>query len=123
VLGGDALLRRLNREFRRRDEPTDVLSFRYDDAPGGALADAEIYVSLPRAAAQARERGHGPAREVVLLVLHGLLHLQGHDHHTTADARRMRAAEAAALRWLGRRWPALGGAPLVAAPGRRHGGR
>jgi probable rRNA maturation factor len=123
VLGGDALLRRLNREFRDRDEPTDVLSFRYEETAGGAPADAEIYLSLARAAAQARARGHATAREVVLLVLHGLLHLQGHDHHTAADARRMHAAEAAAWRWLGSRWPELGGAPLVAAPERRRGGR
>jgi probable rRNA maturation factor len=123
VLGGDALLRRLNRTFRRRDQATDVLSFTYESTPGGAPAEAEIYVSLPRAAAQARTRGHALGREVVLLVLHGLLHLQGHDHHTAADARRMHAAEAAAWRWLGRRWPGLGGAPLVAAPARRRGRR
>lgn len=123
VLGGDALLRRLNRQFRRRDVPTDVLSFVYEAGPRGAPVEAEIYVSLPRAAAQARDYGHPLGREVVLLVLHGLLHLQGHDHHTAAAARRMHAAEVRALGWLGARWPALGGAPRVAAPGPRRGRR
>jgi len=123
VLGGDALLQRLNREFRRRDVPTDVLSFRYDETAAGLDAEAEIYVSLERAASQARERGHALGREVVLLVLHGLLHLQGYDHHSAEEARRMHAAETRAWRWLGDRWPRLAGAPLVAVRAPRRGRR
>jgi probable rRNA maturation factor len=117
VLGDDALLRRLNREFRARDRRTDVLSFRYEPGPGGAAdgADAEVYVSVPQARRQARERGHGLASEIVLLVLHGLLHVQGHDHHTEPEARRMRRAERAQLARLAsrRRGPAL--RPLLPA--------
>lgn len=115
VLGGDALLRRLNREFRGLDAPTDVLSFRYEANPAGEPAEAEIYVSMARAAAQARERGHALGRELVLLVLHGLLHVHGYDHHTAAAARRMHAAEARGLRALARSWPHLGGATLLGA--------
>jgi probable rRNA maturation factor len=122
VVARDGLLRRLNREFGRRDRATDVLSFLYADAvrrrpdgrgPESAAPGAEVYVSLERTAAQARERGHTRAREFVLLVLHGLLHLQGHDHHTPPQARRMRAAEVRALRWLARRWPGIAGLPLL----------
>lgn len=113
VLADDPLLRRLNRRYRGRNRPTDVLSFRYEQQPPrGDDRDeihAEIYVSIERARLQARQRGHGLAREVVLLVLHGLLHLQGHDHHTVQQARRMRAAERPHLRWLQQRW---GGAPI-----------
>jgi probable rRNA maturation factor len=94
------------------------LSFRYESRPGKSPQDpdAEVYVSLQRAAAQARQRGHGLAAEFLLLVLHGLLHVQGHDHEAPHDARRMRAAERAQLRWLARRWPRLTLQPLLAAP-------
>jgi probable rRNA maturation factor len=120
VVGDDALLRRLNREFRDSDRGTDVLSFLYEASPrrkgrGGDGPDAEIFVSLPRAAAQARERGHGTAEEMLVLALHGMLHLQGHDHHAPAPARRMGAAEAAHLDWVGRRWPRLRPRPMLEA--------
>jgi probable rRNA maturation factor len=117
VLADDRALRRLNRAYRGLDRPTDVLSFRYESTPGTAPGDpdAEVYVSVTRAARQARQRGHGLGSELVLLGLHGLLHVQGHDHERPAEARRMRRAEALHLTWLGRR---PGGArlrPLVPA--------
>ena len=124
VLADDALLRQLNRRYRQRDRSTDVLSFLYDVPRPGArrrqpldgTPHAELYVSMARARAQARERGHGLGCELVLLALHGMLHLQGHDHERPAAARRMRAAEVPQLRWLGRQpgWPRL--RPLVADP-------
>jgi probable rRNA maturation factor len=117
VLADDAYLRRLNRTFRRRDRTTDVLSFLYDASPraGDPGPHAEIYVSLPRARQQARERRHALRCELALLTLHGLLHLQGHDHERPAEAQRMRAAEGPHLRWLHRRtgWDHV--APLVPA--------
>lgn len=113
ILTDDVLLRRLNKQFRNRSGTTDVLSFRYEDKkPTGQQPEwthAEIYISVERARQQARERGHSLSRETVLLALHGLLHLQGHDHLTVPDARRMRAAERPHLRWLQQLW---GGAPL-----------
>jgi probable rRNA maturation factor len=80
-------MRRLNREWRGEDRPTDVLSFSPAPdpphpprrlAPGGALG--EIVVDVPYAARQAEKRGHGVAREVKILLAHGLLHLLGYDH-------------------------------------------
>jgi probable rRNA maturation factor len=121
VLGDDRLLRRLNREFRGLDRATDVLSFHYGPDAAAAEADgpgAEIYISLPRAARQAREYGRSLRQEFVLLALHGLLHVQGHDHHRRADAARMHRAEAAALRRLRRQWNWLDVPPMVAAPAR-----
>jgi len=113
ILADDALLRRLNRQYRDTPTATDVLSFRYEQQrPRQSSVDeahAEIYVSMQRARQQAQERRHSLSRETVLLVLHGLLHLQGHDHMTVAEARRMRAAEQPHLRWLQQLW---GGAPL-----------
>jgi probable rRNA maturation factor len=117
VVADDRLLRRLNREFRGKDRPTDVLSFRYD-APASVQQDdpgAEVYVSMQRVRIQARERNVTAAREFVQLVLHGLLHVQGHDHHRVGEARRMRAAERLQLDWIARTfgWRRL--QPLVSA--------
>ena len=119
VLTDDAQLRRLNREFRDLDRATDVLSFLYESTPDttGDAPQAEVYVSLPRARFQARERGHSLGSELLLLALHGMLHLQGHDHEHAAEARRMRAAERAQLRWLARRRGAAPAAPMVPASG------
>jgi probable rRNA maturation factor len=87
----DAELRRLNREFRRKDEVTDVLSFpgSWLPAPGSRLGD--LAISLPRARVQAREFGHTVEREMQILMLHGVLHLLGMDHET--DNGRMARAE------------------------------
>lgn len=126
VTARDGLLRRLNEEYRGQARTTDVLAFRYESGArgrGGAAAprhgpDAEVYVSLDRTVVQAREHGHSRGREFVRLVLHGLLHLQGHDHHSGPEACRMRAAETRALRWLAGRYPRLATTGLV-PPGRR----
>lgn len=80
-------MRRLNREWRGVDRPTDVLSFPSGPdpsrplrplPPGGFLGD--LAISIPYAARQARRRGHSTAREVQILLAHGLLHLLGYDH-------------------------------------------
>jgi len=83
LLTGDAELRRLNRQFRGMDYPTDVLSF--PAAPPAAHL-GDLAISLGRARAQARQYGHGIEHEVGILMLHGLLHLVGHDHETDNGA-------------------------------------
>ena len=95
LITGDAELRRLNREFRRKDAATDVLSF-----PAGAMANGflgDIAISLARARAQARAFGHTPDAELRILMLHGVLHLLGMDHES--DGGRMARAE---KRWRAR---------------------
>lgn len=88
VLAGDAELADLNRRFRGRRGPTDVLAFPYDPARSdGVLGD--IYVSLERAAAQAGERAEPVAREVWRLFVHGALHLAGRGHDTPQSEREM----------------------------------
>jgi len=100
LIAGDAELRRLNRDFRGKDYATDVLSFpagplrplptpggypgRGSDGRGCFLGD--IAISLGRARAQAREFGHTIEQEVRILMLHGVLHLVGHDHETDSGA-------------------------------------
>jgi len=96
LVTGDAELRRLNREFRGQDTPTDVLSF---PEPGQSGFLGEMAVSSERAAVQAAEQGHDLDTELRVLMLHGLLHLLGYDHET--DGGRMRRVETAWRKRLG----------------------
>ncbi len=73
-------MKRLNRQFRRKDKPTDVLSFPAESNVARPLLAGEIAVSAEIAAGNARALGHSTAEEVQILVLHGLLHLRGYDH-------------------------------------------
>jgi len=80
-LCGDRAMRAINRDFRGRDEVTDVLSFPGDTAwSPGHLGD--VLLCVPQARRQAAERGESLARELRTLLLHGLLHCQGYDHET-----------------------------------------
>ena len=85
LITGDAELRRLNRNFRGKDYPTDVLSFPAA-LPSESAFLGDIAISLARARAQAREFGHGIEQEIQILMLHGVLHLMGHDHETDSGA-------------------------------------
>jgi probable rRNA maturation factor len=101
VLIGDRRLRALHRCFLGDDTPTDVMAF--DLADGGLGPAAEIYASVTCARRVARARGVSAARELALYLVHGALHLCGHDDHRTADRRRMRRAERRILTALGYR--------------------
>ena len=79
VLTSSAQMKSLNRRFRGKDKPTDVLSFPAE--PGARKQFAgEIAISVEIASQNARALGHSPAEEVKILVLHGVLHLRGYDH-------------------------------------------
>jgi probable rRNA maturation factor len=93
----DARIRALNRQYRRKDRPTDVLSFPVGgssrlEAQPPLLGDVVIAAGVARR--QAREAGHTYQSELRVLALHGLLHLLGYDHDGTGDAGRMARAEA-----------------------------
>jgi probable rRNA maturation factor len=93
VLAGDRLLRRLNRDYRGQDRPTDVLSF---PGEGGEAGLGDVVVSVETAERNARAGGRSLARELDVLALHGFLHVLGYDHETddgTMDRleRRLRA--------------------------------
>jgi probable rRNA maturation factor len=101
LLADDATLRRLNRRFRGKDKPTDVLSFTaallhdgYHSQTAGDLA-----ISLDSAARQAAHFGHSLRDEVRVLILHGTLHLAGFNHE--ADSGEMAAREAELRHELG----------------------
>ena len=81
LLGGDRLLRRLNREFRGVDRPTDVLSFPDEGRdPDGYRRLGDIAISVETAAQQAGASGWTLAEVLDRLVVHGVLHLLGYDH-------------------------------------------
>ncbi len=79
VLAGDRLVRRLNRDYRHKDRPTDVLSFPGDGGEGGL---GDIVISVETAERNARGLGRTLPQELDVLALHGFLHVLGHDHET-----------------------------------------
>jgi len=97
------LIKDLNRDYRGIDEPTDVLSFAFDDAVEGVsimpVKDVqlhllgEIVLSLEKVQSQAEEYGHSFFRELAFLTVHGLLHLLGYDHQAEQDTKEMRKME------------------------------
>jgi probable rRNA maturation factor len=103
VMGNDALLHRLNLKYRGVDEPTDVLSFPSGDVDPetSAIYLGDVVISLPRAQDQASTEGHPLADELQLLVVHGILHLQGYDHVESADKHKMQVAQDSILSQLG----------------------
>jgi probable rRNA maturation factor len=103
VLTDDAQLQELNREYLGVDAPTDVLSFPASetDPETGAAYLGDILISIPRATQQAQAAGHPVEAEVQLLVVHGTLHLLGHDHAEAEEKARMWKAQAEVLERLG----------------------
>jgi probable rRNA maturation factor len=79
VLAGDGLLRRLNRDYRGKDRPTDVLSFPGD---GGESGLGDVVISVATAERNARGLGRTLLQELDVLALHGFLHVLGYDHET-----------------------------------------
>ena len=121
----DDMLRELNRQFRGLDEVTDVLSFSMEHAghwegesgqpedrfmkpgdtdefawslpPGELPPLGEVVLSFPQASRQAAEHGQPIDRELAHLIIHGLLHLVGHDHEEPEELERMQSLERAGL--------------------------
>ena len=81
MISTDAAIRRLNREYRGKDKATDVLSFPAEGVGAEGLA-GDLMISAPTALRQARKQKHTLATEMKVLLLHGVLHLAGHDHET-----------------------------------------
>ena len=95
VLTGDAELQSLNLEYLGIDAPTDVLSFPADfiDPDTDRRYYGDILISIARAQAQAQAANHAVQDEILLLTVHGVLHLLGHDHAEEAEKQRMWAAQ------------------------------
>jgi probable rRNA maturation factor len=93
VLAADRTVRRLNARHRGRNKPTNVLTY---TAPA-----REMVLALGVIRREAAAAGRRPAHHLAHLVVHGALHLAGHDHHHPGEARRMELAEARILHRLG----------------------
>lgn len=99
----DLEIQELNRDFRSKDKPTDVLSFALfetaDDAspvfPGeeNQIALGDLVISIETAVRQASEQNHSLAREIAFLAIHGTLHLLGYDHAKSGERRAMFARQ------------------------------
>lgn len=89
LLTTDNEVRRLNRQFRGKNRPTDVLSFPAEPLQHAKPAErvaGDLAISVPTARRQAAAQGHALAAEIKVLMLHGLLHLAGYDHETDNGA-------------------------------------
>lgn len=94
VFVSDQYIRALNKAYRDKDQPTDVLSFNYEDE-GGILG--EVYISVETAKRQAKEHKLRLEDELIKLIVHGILHVHGFNHEEDEDYREMHAVERAAL--------------------------
>jgi len=108
VLTDDSQIQELNRDYLGIDAPTDVLSFPASEADGseidpetGTRYIGDIIISMPYAARSAGKAGHPLESEVQLLVVHGVLHLLGHDHAKPGEKARMWKAQTKILESLG----------------------
>jgi len=111
VIAGGERVRRLNRDYRGRDEPTDVLAFfmlpgpeeespPFVSPPDGLRHLGEVIISYPQAVKQAGERGHSIKRELTILIIHGVLHLLGYDDEEPEPRRLMSAREGEILKHI-----------------------
>ncbi|MCC3356680.1 rRNA maturation RNase YbeY [Bacillus sp. REN16] len=91
-------IQEINREYRDKDQPTDVISFAMEEMGEGEIEIigedipkllGDIIISIPRAREQAKDYGHSFARELGFLAVHGFLHLLGYDHMTKEDEDKM----------------------------------
>jgi len=102
VLASDALVRKLNREFRGQDKPTNVLSFPGEDDHLG-----DIILARQTVVREAREQRKTPHDHAIHLIVHGMLHLIGHDHMRKKEASKMETREIKILKKLGIKNPYL----------------
>jgi probable rRNA maturation factor len=110
VLADDAMVRRLNRDYRGQDKATNVLSFAAMDGTDGAkhpgadgppLLLGDLIVAFETTAAESAQSGKSLADHFSHLIVHGMLHLLGYDHQTDAQAKRMEGLEVRILREMG----------------------
>jgi probable rRNA maturation factor len=108
ALCDDATIHQLNRNFRKVDRPTDVLSFALNEGEEPEIVDGpaeellgDIIISVDTLTRQAEEYGHSLERELAYLTIHGFLHLMGYNHETEDDKLEMRKEEEVVLSALG----------------------
>ncbi len=107
VVTDDETVRGLNRQYRGVDAPTDVLSFQtggddqgFVSSPESAGYLGDVVIAYPFTAVQAKEAGRSVQHDLILMVIHGTLHLLGYDHATSEEEREMWKKQDAILRRL-----------------------
>src|SRR5262245_54978464 len=102
VLVGNAEIQKLNAQFRKKDYPTDVLSFPTgEQLPESMPILGDVVISVEKAKAQSKERRRTLNEEMVTLLIHGIVHLLGYDHERSSkDARIMERLEKKIYRTL-----------------------
>ena len=110
VITGDDKIHELNLKYLEEDRPTDVLSFPMNEhlettpvfvnVADGKLHLGEVIISYPQAVKQAEEHNHSVHREVIILLIHGVLHLLGYDHDIPEREQVMRSRESAILKTI-----------------------
>jgi len=112
VIASQQSVQELNKVYRGKDAPTDVLSFTMQAEPGDESGTAftappdgikhlgEVIISYPQATIQANEHHHSIKREVSILIIHGILHLLDYDHMEDEPAQQMAARESAILKTI-----------------------
>ena len=94
VIVGNAEIKKINKKYRKKNKITDVLSFNYEPEIG------EIIISYPRAKKQAAEYKTTIEQEINRLIIHGLLHIMGHEHYNETDAIKMQRQEKQILNYV-----------------------
>lgn len=93
IIVDNEYIHKLNREYRKIDRPTDVISFALEDSEEEIESDVrvlgDIYISIDKVYEQALEYGHSNLREICFLMIHGFFHLLGYDHMTKEDEKVM----------------------------------
>ncbi len=108
TLIGDDAMRELNRDHRSKDKPTDVLSFPLEpDHPEVERMIGDVVISIDTARRQAAEYDAPLQRELERLLIHGILHVLGHDHMKAGERKIMEAEERRLASAIGMPWPYL----------------
>ena len=94
ILIDDKEMQKMNRDYRKKDSPTDVISFAYLEVTEyeqekGDIIVGDIFISVDTAKKQAKEKGHDLKREMAILFIHGLLHVFGFDHNSDKEEKEM----------------------------------
>lgn len=101
TFASDKFMRKLNRQYRGIDQPTDVLAFAMGEGEWAEIQPqimGDVVISVDTASRQAQEMGHDLNQELSILLVHGILHLSGYDHMQKEDAQKMKAMEKAILK-------------------------
>jgi probable rRNA maturation factor len=103
MIGSDSFLQKLNLHYLGYNQPTDVLSFESHEInpETGSLTLGDIALSYPAAEKQALKAGHPVENEIILLLVHGILHLSGYDHRSKSEKQEMWQKQQSILDTLG----------------------